>query len=94
MIVSDLLYLRQIWAKGSESDDARRQADRKKQHGQVFVLSVRKYFYIIEVNGQTHQFPVSLEDIGGATFTGEFKAITLMRYIRKALSDGTLVKAS
>jgi len=46
------------------------------------------------VSGQTYQFPVSLEDIGGATLTAEFKAITLMRYIRKALVDGTFVKAS
>jgi hypothetical protein len=51
-------------------------------------------FYTIEVDGQTYQFPVSLEDIGGATLTAEFKAITLMRYIRKALVDGTFVKAS
>ena len=51
-------------------------------------------FYTIEVDGQTYQFPVSLEDIGGATLTAEFKAITLMRYIRKALGDGTFVKAS
>jgi len=51
-------------------------------------------FYTVEVSGQTYQFPVSLEDIGGATLTSEFKAITLMRYIRKALVDGTFVKAS
>jgi hypothetical protein len=51
-------------------------------------------FYTVEVSGQTYQFPVSLEDIGGATLTAEFKAITLMRYIRKALGDGTFVKAS
>jgi hypothetical protein len=51
-------------------------------------------FYTVEVSGQTYQFPVSLEDIGGATLTAEFKAITLMRYIRKALVDGTFVKAS
>ena len=31
------------------------------------------------------------EDIGKATLTAEFKAITLMRYIRKALVDGTFV---
>ena len=51
-------------------------------------------FYTIEVDGQTYQFPVSLEDIGGATLTAEFKAITLMRYIRKAVADGTFVRAS
>lgn len=51
-------------------------------------------FYTVEVNGVIYQFPVSLDDIGGATLTAEFKAITLMRYIRKALADGTFVKAS
>jgi hypothetical protein len=51
-------------------------------------------FYTVEVSGETYQFPVSLEDIGGATLTAEFKAITLMRYIRKALTDGTFVPAS
>jgi hypothetical protein len=51
-------------------------------------------FYTVEVNGETYQFPVPLEDIGGATLTAEFKAITLMRYIRKALAEGTFVRAS
>jgi hypothetical protein len=50
-------------------------------------------FYTVDVEGQTYQFPVSLEDIGGATLTAEFKAITLMRYIRKALADGMSVRA-
>ncbi len=51
-------------------------------------------FYTVDVEGQRYQFPVSLEDIGGATLTAEFKAITLMRYIRKALTDGTFVQAN
>jgi hypothetical protein len=51
-------------------------------------------FYTVEVSGQKYQFPVSLEDVGGATLTAEFKAITLMRYIRMALVDGTFVTAS
>jgi len=51
-------------------------------------------FYTVDVQGQKYQFPVSLEDIGGATLTAEFKANTLMRYIRKALSDGTFVRGT
>jgi hypothetical protein len=51
-------------------------------------------FYTVEVDGQKYQFPVSLEDIGRATLTAEFKAITLMRFIRKALADGTFVRAT
>jgi hypothetical protein len=48
-------------------------------------------FYEVAVDGQKYQFPVSLEDIGGATLFAEFKAITLMRYIRKALADKTFI---
>jgi hypothetical protein len=36
---------------------------------------------------------VCLEDLGIAALFAESKAITLMRYIRKALEDQTFVKA-
>jgi hypothetical protein len=39
-------------------------------------------------------FPVNIEDkadIGGTAFNAEYKAITLMRYIRKAQKSGQLV---
>ena len=38
--------------------------------------------------------PVSLEDIECASLFAEMKAITLMRYIRKALEDKRFVKAA
>jgi hypothetical protein len=47
----------------------------------------------VVVDGQWYRFPVSLEDLGTATLLAEHKAITLMRYIRKALEDHTFVKA-
>ena len=50
-------------------------------------------FYEVEVDGTRYKFPVSLEDLGTATLLAEHKAITLMRYIRKALEDKTFVKA-
>jgi hypothetical protein len=50
-------------------------------------------FYEVEVEGTKYKFPVSLEDLGTATLLAEHKAITLMRYIRKALEDKTFVKA-
>jgi hypothetical protein len=50
-------------------------------------------YYNVTVEDVDYVFPVSLEDIGSATLSAEFKAITLMRYIRKALADGTFVKA-
>ena len=46
-------------------------------------------FYTVAVDDKTYQFPVSLEDIGGATLPAEIKAITLMRYIRKAIEGET-----
>jgi hypothetical protein len=51
-------------------------------------------FYTVTVNGARWMFPVSLEDISGASLFAEMKAITLMRYIRKALQDKTFVKAA
>lgn len=51
-------------------------------------------FYAVTVNGAKWMFPVSLEGIGGASRFAGMKAITLMRYIRKALDDKTFVKAA
>jgi hypothetical protein len=39
----------------------------------------------------TYQFPVPIEDIGNATLLDYDKAITFMRWIRKAKEEGTLV---
>jgi hypothetical protein len=50
-------------------------------------------FYTVRTHGVKYMFPVSLEDIAGASLFAEMKAITLMRYIRKALEDKTFVKA-
>jgi hypothetical protein len=50
-------------------------------------------FYEVNVGGMKYRFPVSLEDLGTATLLAEHKAITLMRYIRKALEDKTFVRA-
>jgi hypothetical protein len=50
-------------------------------------------YYEVAIDGQLYRFPVSLEDLGTATLLAEHKAITLMRYFRKALEDHTFVKA-
>lgn len=39
-----------------------------------------------------YQFTVPIDDIGTATLLGEDKAITFMRWIRKAMQDGTITK--
>ncbi len=52
-------------------------------------------FYLVEVQDQTYSFPIPIEDAKGTTLFAEFKAITLMRWIRKAIEDKTfqLVKS-
>ena len=42
-------------------------------------------FYTVTVNETKWMFPVSLENIAGASLFAEIKAITLMRYIRRHL---------
>lgn len=51
-------------------------------------------YYAVTVEDQDYMFPVPLDDIDDASLFATFKAITLMRYIRKALADGTFVKAT
>lgn len=48
-------------------------------------------YYGVNVDGNALMFPVPLEDVQDATLNAEEKAITLMRYIRKALEAGSLV---
>lgn len=41
----------------------------------------------------TFSFPIPASDLDGATVNKSEKPITLMRYIRKALEDGTFVRS-
>ena len=53
------------------------------------------FYYIVantnEING-IYMFPIPAEDLGDATLKKTEKALHLMRYIRKAIEDGTMVK--
>jgi hypothetical protein len=53
-------------------------------------------YYTVRVpsEGIDYMFPVPLSDIGDATLLATEKAMTFMRYIRKALEEGTFVKAT
>ena len=53
------------------------------------------FFYVVMVQDRAYSFPIPIEDAKGTTFFAEFKAITLMRWIRKAIKDKTfqLVKS-
>jgi hypothetical protein len=48
------------------------------------------FFYVVEMDDEKeYSFPISIEEAKGATMFAEFRAITLMRWIRKALADNT-----
>ena len=47
------------------------------------------FYYIVKVQDKVYSFPIPIEDAKGTTFFAEFKAITLMRWIRKALENKT-----
>ena len=52
-------------------------------------------YYIVESNGNKYMFPIDMndrDDVGTATFDANHKAITLMRYIRKAMNNDSLIK--
>jgi hypothetical protein len=51
------------------------------------------FFYVVMVGDQAYSFPIPVEDARGTTLFAEFKAITLMRWIRKAIDDKTFQPA-
>lgn len=51
------------------------------------------FFYVVKVQDQKYSFPIPIGDAKGTTFFAEFKAITLMRWIRKAIEDKTFQPA-
>lgn len=60
-----------------------------------FYRSGKMYYNIVDTTGKAlWEFPVDVtntDDIGNAVFPREIKAITLMRYIRKAIESDSLV---
>ena len=53
-------------------------------------------YYVVETSNGKYQFPIDMNDRDdvGTTFVDEYKAITLMRYIRKAMEKDLLIKIS
>jgi len=60
----------------------------------VYFLKYRHQvaYYSVKFEDVDYMFPVPLDDVGDATLNATEKAITYMRYIRKALDEGTFVK--
>ncbi len=48
-------------------------------------------YYSIKFENKNYLFPVDLEDLGDGTLYNSDRAIYFMRYIRKALDNGTFV---
>lgn len=59
----------------------------------VYFLFYRQQhmYYGVDVGDQKLMFPVPLEDVQEATLNAEEKAITYMRYIRRAIEGNMLV---
>lgn len=52
-------------------------------------------YYRITTDDVVVEFPIDMndrDDVGTTTFIASYKPITLMRYIRKAMENGTLIK--
>lgn len=49
-------------------------------------------YYRITTDNMVVEFPIDMNDVGTTTFVASYKPITLMRYIRKAIENGTLIK--
>lgn len=64
----------------------------------TFYRSGQLHYEVVSPDGRAlYTFPVDItdtDDIGRAAFDAEMKAITLMRYIRKAMKSDQLVKLS
>lgn len=59
----------------------------------TFAYYRQGYFYMdITYSGINYRFPVPREDLGDATVKATDKAIYYMRYIRKAMDDGTFLE--
>lgn len=51
------------------------------------------FYYLVAdtSNWDEYVFPIPVSDLGDASLNFQEKALLLMRYIRKAMEDGTLV---
>jgi len=60
----------------------------------VFAIAGVLYYQVFTPDG-TYQFPIDMnnkDDVGTTTFITEYRSITLMRYIRKAMDSENLIK--
>jgi len=59
----------------------------------------QQLYYAVTYRGDMYRFPITVDptdeayDIGNASLNATEKAMTLMRYMRKAIANGTFVRA-
>jgi hypothetical protein len=63
----------------------------------VYFDSYRAGFFYYNIErwkgtGGEYQFPIPIEDTNNATLLAEDKSVSFMRWIRKAIQDGTMIK--
>ena len=67
-----------------------------RDNNQAFFQYFRQGYFYFKVedldHNQPYLFQIPLADLGDATLNTVEKAIHLMRYIRKGLDDGTMVR--
>ena len=59
--------------------------------GYLYYTAIR---YVDDNPSHMYQFPVPAEDLDGATVNAREEAVYMMRYIRKAIKDGTMIQIS
>ena len=64
----------------------------KNNTAELYKYRQQHVYYTIVHGGKTYMFPVPLEDVQDATLNRTEKAITMMRYIRKAVDAGSFVE--
>lgn len=50
------------------------------------------FYYNLMTKTGTYQFPIPLEDIGTATLQQREKAVTFMKWVRRAIEDKTFIR--
>lgn len=48
-------------------------------------------YYTVPFENKNYRFSIPMDDVGNGTFDKEMKAITLMRWIKKALEGNELI---
>jgi len=62
------------------------------RQGNFYYKIIKSEQTALQVESIAYLFTVPVDDIGTATLLSEDKAITFMRWIRKAINDKTLVR--